>query len=280
MKILFIYDQPDEQYWQDGLFTAIEILKKTHTVQKVNIAKEKVLEDALNWQDCDFILGWGGFQSPVDNAIQLMTQITATEIPKGLCLAGNAFPLKTQKYDVIFYETEWTKQWLIDTAEAPVPTLVHAFGYNSKIMEKETEYDEPILWQYMTVGAFAKWKRQSKLLKKDGNRLAIGEIQKGNLSESMGIVGPLLMDGVMVSGMMSPWALAKFYHQTEYLYIPADIYGGGERAVIEAKACGTTVKVEDDNPKLQELLKSDTVSWTENYYAAQLENGIVSVKGK
>ncbi len=270
MKILFIYNHQYPDMWQDGLFAAIELLSKKHDLTKVNIAKEKLPEENL---DYDFILGWGAFGSPVDQTIQMLRELHKIVAKFGLCVAGNAFPFKTQKYDVLYYETEWAKKWITDTAEHDVPELIHAFGYNSKIYERQTEYDEPMLWDYVTVGAFANWKRQDKLLDKKGYRLAIGEIQKDNLSESMKIIGPLLMDGVMVSDMQSPWELAKIFHQTCYVYIPADTFGGGERAVIEAKACGTTVEIEEDNSKLRELLKSDTLSWTEHYYAAQLESG-------
>ena len=37
------------------------------------------------------------------------------------------------------------------------------------------------------------------------------------------------------------------------MYIPSTVQGGGERAVLEAKACGVVVRVEEDNPKLKEL---------------------------
>lgn len=280
MKILFIYNHQYPDTWKDGLYAAIELLSKTHEVTKVNIAKEQVLDNMGQFNDYDFILGWGAFGSPVDQAIQLMRELSTIKAKFGLCVAGNTFPYKTQRYDILFYETEWSKKWITDTAEHGVPELKHAFGYNSKIFTRETEFDPPVMWSYMTVGAFADWKRQDKILKKHGDRLAIGEIQKDNLKESMAIIGPLLMDGVTISNMVSPWQLAKHYHQADIVYIPADVYGGGERAVIEAKACGATVQIEDDNPKLRELIKSDTLSWTEQYYADQLEAGMISVISK
>jgi len=273
MKILFVYDHQYEDTWKDGLYAAIELLSQKHDITKCNIAKEPIINNMKDFADYDFVLGWGAFGSPVDVALQLFQDLSTTTARVGLCVAGNAFPMKTQKYDVLYYETEWAKEWILKTAENLVPPLIHAFGYNSKIYTKETDYDEPMLWSYMTVGAFANWKRQEKLLSKTGDKLAIGEIQKDNLPESMAIIGPLLMNGVMVSNMVSPWTLAKFYHQANIVYLPADLFGGGERAVIEAKACGTVVQVEDDNPKLQELLKSDTLKWTEQYYADQLESG-------
>ncbi len=41
------------------------------------------------------------------------------------------------------------------------------------------------------------------------------------------------------------------YNSAAVVYIPCTVDGGGERAVLEAKAAGAVVEVEADNPKLQ-----------------------------
>ena len=56
------------------------------------------------------------------------------------------------------------------------------------------------------------------------------------------------------------------------VYIPASIQGGGERAVLEARACNIKVTIEDDNPKLKELLTSQI--YDHHYYSDQLNYGI------
>ena len=152
--------------------------------------------------------------------------------------------------------------------------LVHAFGFNSQLYFYDIERDDLEIIDYLTVGAFATWKRQEKTLDKPGVKLAIGEIQKDNLSESMAIIGPLLMGGVGVMNMIAPEKLANFYRMSTTCYIPADVHGGGERAVLEAQACGCAIEVEDDNPKLKELVGK---SWNEEYYKSQLKTGIESV---
>jgi len=63
------------------------------------------------------------------------------------------------------------------------------------------------------------------------------------------------------------------YNRAKIVYIPANIIGGGERAVLEARACGCKVEVEPDNPKLQELLNCPL--WDTNYYTDQLVKGIL-----
>lgn len=277
MKILFIYNHEYPDKWKDGLYAALKLIEKEHTLTWHNIAKKNIIDDMGNFQDYDFVLGWGGFNSPVDNAIQLLQQLSTIKAKFGLCLAGNAFPFKQQKYDIIFYETDWTRKWLIVSKETKkkLPIMRHAFGYNSDYYYSpfnHTDIEKLIDW--LTVGAFATWKRQSKILKKDGIKMAIGEIQKDNMSESMGIIGPLMMGNVIISDMLPPETLAELYRLSRNVYIPADIYGGGERAVLEAQACGCNVEVEDDNPKLKELLGQ---KWNEYYYKDQLIEGIKQV---
>jgi hypothetical protein len=81
--------------------------------------------------------------------------------------------------------------------------------------------------------------------------------------------------GVGISGMLYPSKLRNIYNCSDVVYIPADINGGGERAILEARACGRTVEVERDNPKLQELV--DGQLFDHHYYAEQLKKGILSV---
>jgi hypothetical protein len=52
------------------------------------------------------------------------------------------------------------------------------------------------------------------------------------------------------------------------VYVPDDVFGGGERAVLEARSLGVQVAIEDDNPKLKELLTSPIYDHV--YYAQQL----------
>ena len=61
--------------------------------------------------------------------------------------------------------------------------------------------------------------------------------------------------------------LFTFFRRAQ-VYVPDDVFGGGERAVLEARALGVRAVVEPDNPKLAELLGSPV--YDHAYYAAQL----------
>jgi hypothetical protein len=240
MKILFVYYIRDEKYWKDGLCAAIELLSRKHDVTKLNLAKTF---NGLNFEDFDFVLGWGAFCSPAET---LLTGLTKNK--KGLCLAGNATPVpKYINYDVIFYETDWIKDNYLKDVQVP---LVKAFGVNDNIFYRNRLINEKI-WDYLSVGAFAYWKNHHKMIDKKGTRLCIGEIQKDNMLESLDIIRGLVTNDIAVSGMVTPKKLNKIYSLSKTVYIPATLEGGGERAVLEARTCGCNVIVE--NEKLAEL---------------------------
>ncbi len=156
-------------------------------------------------------------------------------------------------------------RWLVDRPQA------------QQICGPRHKNDTAII-NYLSVGAFAKWKRHDKIKNKEGRRFVLGEIQKDNMLESMEIITDLLKNKIGVIPQQNSQDLNLIYNNTVTVYIPADIYGGGERAVLEARSCGCDVIVEDDNPKLQELLKSPL--WDEVYYSNQLKKGVESCLNK
>lgn len=258
--LLFVYDHKKPEYWMDGLYAALNLLESDFHLIKYNLGI--VPEDASM---PDFILGWGAFGSRVDQWLQKRKQ------KKGLCIAGNAFPpTGADDYNVLFYETKWYRPQINFHQN-----IVQAFGINSDIFFKP-DMALPIVWDYIGVGAFAEWKRWGMMGEKKGTRLVIGEVQQENNAESMRIINNLISKGVMVSDMVHPFDLAHYYQYSRTLYMPSNIYGGGERAVLEARACGLNVEIEEDNPKLKELIELEQIP-THHDYAEKLKKGILSV---
>lgn len=261
-KLLFVFDHKHESYWLDGLWAAIEELKKDFDIQKYNLSSHTPPENPFM---PDFILGWGGFNSSVDRWMQERKQ------KKGLCIGGNAFPANgMMNYDVLFYETNWVRDFLDLKIH---PNIHKAFGINTDIFSPP-EYPCPIVWDYIGVGSFSSWKRWEKMNGKKGLRLVIGEYQVGNEEESKEIIASLIKGGVMCSDMVHPIVLANLYYWSRTAYFPSTIYGGGERALLEARSCELQVEVEDDNPKLKELLECPIPSHID--YAEALKKGILS----
>lgn len=257
-KLLFLYELSPELHTEDGLHTAIEILKDEFEITKKNIKQEKV-----DFNGFDFVLGHGGWKSNVDNLIKANREV----INKcGLCIGGNInLPEQMFLYDALFCETNWYLPQIENHPNARI-----AFGINKEIFNEGNP--EHKMFDYLGVGAFALYKRWGLMTNKKGVRLVVGEIQKNNPIESMGIVGMLIASGIGVIPNVEPKILAKFYRQSKTVYLPAEIIGGSERAVLEARACGCKVEVEEDNPKLKELLTCEIPSAYD--YAKQLSIGI------
>lgn len=263
-KVLFVFDHKYEDNWKDGLWAALEVLGEEFEITKTNIAFYYPSEVEIH-SHYDFILGWGGFNSGVDQLLQKHYW----HGKYGLCIAGNAFPpTGGLSYDVLFYETAWYRPEI-----SFHPNIHQAFGTNTDLY-CPIDIPTPVVWDYLGVGAFASWKRWEKMVQKTGRRLVVGEYQSDNERESATIALGLLQSGVMVSPMVNPFDLVNLYHWSRTLYMPADINGGGERAILEARSCGLRVEIEDDNPKLQELLTCDIPSHHD--YASALRKGILS----
>jgi len=263
-NLLFVYDHPHPEWWMDGLSSALTLLEKNFNVQRYNLSgnNDEIYDNAII---PDFILGWGAFGSQADKWLQ------KRKGKKGLCIAGNVIPPKSaDSYDVLFYETDWYKPTIKDHRN-----IVKAFGVNTDIFNK-IDMTTPIIWDYIGVGAFASWKRWELMKKKKGRKLVVGEYQQENELESLSIVRDLVKNGVMVSPAVNPFDLAMYYRWSRKLYIPANINGGGERAIFEARSCGLEVEIEGDNPKLQELVLVDPIPTEKDYYKA-LKRGIMSV---
>lgn len=272
--ILFLYYmEPElEEHWNDGLRAALRIIDKK---KDFKVTLQNIYQNGYVGGSFDFVLGWGGFESPVDIFIKKQN----FNIPTGLCIGGNAFPARQDEtYNIFFYETSWYEPQL-----KWHPNAVRAFGINDDVFyesEGAGPYgDMPFrdfieLYDYTSVGSFSNWKRHEKIIEKHGNKLVIGQIQKDNWVESMQIILNLCKSGVAVSDMRSPEDLALIYNLTDIVYIPANIFGGGERAVWEAKSCGCRVEIEGDNPKLQSLLNEEPTN--QDWYASALIAGIKS----
>lgn len=275
-RLLFVYDHPNPKRWMDGLDAALRLLEEDFEIVRHNIATDLTPDTKTQSllpgnSEADFVLVWGAFGSLPDSAARFIGK----DQKVGICIAGNATPPESSlrgigKYDVLFHETKWYRQF-IDFH----PNIVHAFGINTDIFAPPT-VPMPIVWDYIGVGAFAAWKRWHKMIEKGGRNLVVGELQQNNMPESMSIATTLLNGGVMISDQVSPLDLVTYYYWSRKLYMPSDVNGGGERAILEARACGLEVEIEDDNEKLRELVEMPTIQ-DHHLYAKQLKKGIMSV---
>ena len=106
-------------------------------------------------------------------------------------------------------------------------------------------------------------------LERPFRRAAIGK-QDGDAAA--GVARELRSKGVTVLPPVPYAELAALMRSAGVVYVPDDVFGGGERAVLEARSLGVKVHIEPDNPKLRELLSSPI--YDHAYYARQLAYGL------
>lgn len=260
--------------WVDGFTSALEIISKQFNIIKYNLATDSttLTEEYLKEQKIDLVLIKSNWSARVDRHFR--SKFANTKVKKGLLISGSLpppDPMAMNYYDVLFYETNWYKKFIKDH-----PNIVHAFGINTEIMQPMPNAKK--IYDWLTVGKFAAYKRQTLLVKKKGKKLAIGELPTRTgliyyFTKPNRIVRQLKSAGVEIADFISYEKLCEIYNQSKNLYIPAKLHGGGERAILEARSCQmANIEIEPDNEKLKSLLDGPIYSHT--YYAEQLAKGI------
>jgi hypothetical protein len=168
-------------------------------------------------------------------------------------------------YDVLFYQSEWYRP-LVESH----PLIFHAYGVNTDIMNPSVQRSKK-QYDWLTVGAFRRYKRQSLILDKPGSKVAVGDPHNAD----PWVLDNLRRGGVTILDYMAQEALAELYGRVGTVYIPAELHGGGERVVMEARACGTNVMIEPDNPKLAEFVHNPEIL-SHHYFSEQLTRGVES----
>ncbi len=250
--------------WDDGLRAALGLLAKDWQVEafvpngyadfsigNIRIFQRPTRRASLNQAKehgpFDFALCWGSLDRKMHGAIREIAPKTA------LCFAGGPTQHPyLSNFDLIFAETPFhVKQF-----EAQGTNVRQAFGVN-------TDLFKPNPWQtphFLAVhpAAFADYKRYGLFAEAFGEQgLAVGQVQlrpDGSVFEGGSCHEVCLKNGVAVIPRMVPYYLMPYiYGLAETCVITSTTYGGGDRAVLEAMACGKPTVVCNDNVKLTML---------------------------
>lgn len=247
-KIAIIYYIPKtnwEKYnnWEDGFTKAIDLLSEDYEITMYNLEDYKPSAEKLN--QYDLVIGKSCWNWIVDNYISSLKELKTL---KGIFVSCSQKPLYTfqiWEYDIIWYETHDYRKFLNNH-----PMSFHAFGINSDIFYPEN-LEKTI--DILSIGGLHKYKRFEKLNDKPGNiKVIIGDIQ----TKDADVILKELDPSIEIKEFTNQKDLAKYINSSKLVYIPANSQGGGERAVLEAKACGVPVMVEEDNQKLIDLRDS------------------------
>ena len=251
--------------WHDGFTAAIEVLQAGCDVTWLNLhpSDRAQRQSLLALDDCDCLLvksNWGWI---VDDLVRRHASVDGP--PRGLLISGTADPPGPRLmrfYDSLFFETRWYAPRLRGH-----PRRIHAFGVDTRVMRPDARAVPDIDW--LSVGAIRPYKRHDRLLGEDGRRVVIGDLTTSDPE----IAQTLVEGGVELHDFATYEELAGFYRRARNVLVAATTEGGGERSVLEARACGAVVHVADDNPKLRELVRQPAV-WDHEYYARQLAAGV------
>jgi len=260
MKLLILYSIPKNHFkyekWTDGFTQTINILKTSYDIDLVN-SKDNL---TIDFNTYDIVFFKESFEGKIYKKYQ---QQLVLKNKIGLIIsASNIIPTDSQLkiYDLLFYETYWYCTYAKLNRHK---NAYHAFGVDTNIMKKINTNKE---FDVIFVGAICEYKRPLHILNIPGTKVCIGT--KSDKSIELN----LRKNDVHIKDFVSHEELAILYNKSNLCYIPCKTHGGGERAVLEARACGIPVKIEDDNFKLKELCECNI--YTVEYYASQLKLGI------
>ena len=256
--------------WHDGFTAAVEVLAEDLDVRWLNLHPgdpEGQRESLERLDDCDFLLVKSNWRWIVDELVRAHSSRSGPRT--GLVISGVADPpnrWRMRRYDVLFYETPWYAPKL-----RRHPRTIHAFGVDTRVMRPPPAGGERDI-DWLSVGAIRPYKRHEALLAKDGRRVVVGDLTGADQA----ILAALRDGGVEVIDFLPYEELAAVYGRARNVLVPATVEGGGERAVLEGRACGARVEVAGDNPKLRSLAEMPEV-WDHRYYAGRLREGVDSL---
>lgn len=270
-KILVLYYVPKSTFkysnWHDGFTKALDILEEKYSIDRYNIADHEDRSLPL-FDKYQFILAKSNWGWIVDKYVK--EHCAKLKIPKGIMISGSAKPSflrnPQKKYDVLYYETEWYKKYLSSRK-----TRIHAFGIDTDIMNGISADQKSIDW--LSIGVLKKYKRMESLFDKSGKKVIIGFDPKTPYSEQL--KKQMIDNEVEFIPFMSYSELSYYYAKTKNLLANGITQGGGERAVLEARAYGCNIHINPDNLKLKEM--AECPIYDHHYYASQMQKGIEEV---
>lgn len=223
-------------HWNDGLRAAMRILEKEYDVHYKE-PWDEINEDIILYWEAP--ITYQGKNAPHYNRVRNLPQ------KKILLFAGGRIEKEWVKgFDLLAVESAINEK---ECEQMGIP-YIRAFGVNTEIFKP---MNLPKIYQGIHHGTCASWKRQNLLCNalKDG-ALVVGRDQPSDPQ--------MFLDCQKTSVVMdekSAEEVARLINQSNVLVQTSDYYGGGQRATLEAMACGVNVIVMSDSPKNREFVE-------------------------
>jgi len=277
MKLAVVTELPKEHFafWEDGLYAALKHLTGEYAWEIDVFNLPSMQNPQIKTQQYDFGLYWGAL-----NRSQHGKKIFKKS---GLCYGGGPISRhNTEYFDIVFTESARD----LDAFKKLGVNATKAFGTNTDLFKP---MESPVVFDSIYPAAFAKWKRHDLFVeyvtKSNGtNRelpsVAIGYMQPNEHEKECYEV--CTAAGVLVVPWIPSSSLVYLYNGSRQCVVAADPEGGGQRTVLEAKACDVPVVIlNKDHQKLMELdsltHRQVLEEWSHINYAEQLKKGIESV---
>lgn len=248
MKIAFVWqgisDEKTRDAWQDGLRYAIDKIGEKHKVTFYEPWDDIVGED--------IILYWEAPVTAQGANAPHYHKVRQNPTKKALLFAGGLIKKEwVNGFDLLFVESK------INEGECDALGIPwhHAFGINhTKFKRTKNAGARLDRKQYKAGlhGTCASWKRQWLIGEAFGKDAWLAG--KGQDSDPYPFRRCEEL-GVEMNGTMFPRFIAEKLEKTWVLVNPADYWGGGQRATLEAMSCGVPVVCCNDSPKNMEFIQ-------------------------
>lgn len=216
---------------KDGLYAALKLLENDYDISY----KEP-------WDDIGegTVLYWEAPVTIQGKNAEHYRRIMNLSNKKILLFAGGPLnPEWVKGFDLVLVESEINEK----ECEQYGITYKRAFGVNTEIfkpIKREKKY------KAIHHGTCASWKRQNLLCNAlKGEALIVGRDQP----EDPAMFTECRTQGSTVIGTQPPETVAELLNESMVLVQSSDYWGGGQRATLEAMACGTQIVVMNDSPK-------------------------------
>lgn len=243
LKIVFCWQGVSGRYgqWKDGLYAAMKIIEKTHEVKYFEPSDPDI--ESFN---PDWILYWEAPVTCVGKDKANWDRIAAMPFKKALLFAGGEIqPMWVKDFDHLFLESQID----MDTCDRFGIPHSRAFGINENIFKPQKQ---PKVWDGMLQATCASWKRTWLMTGTlQGKSMVCGREQETDPKCFM-----LARDhGALVLPEQSPESVAALLNASVCVVNTSEFWGGGQRATLEAIACGIPVIVMSDSPKNCEFIR-------------------------
>lgn len=256
MKIAFCWQGISGRYghWNDGLKKAMELIETEHTVTYHE--PHEVIRDV------DVILYWEAPCTILGKDKMNYLNIFTNPIPKILLFAGG--PIKKEwvdGFDLVCVESQINAD---ECEKLGIPYRI-AFGVNTDIFYRRNMEK---IYDGMHQATCASWKRLdlfAKALKDKG--VVCGRDQE---TDPNGFI-ECRKQGVTLLPEQSYESVCQLLNQSHTMVQTSEFWGGGQRATLEAMACGIPPIVMSDSPKNREYVE-------ESGFGAIVEPNIESIQ--